>query len=141
MLDSIGKTTDEFLEDRNVYGKTVKAIKKKPNSTLCIFWDQDNKKCSIYKQRPFDCRSYPFDILQINEKYHWIVYSCNPQSNWQWAESYLQMLEQDVAFSEIMENIDVFSGNTSLVLPDESKKTTGWSLFPCTAILNSSPVL
>jgi Fe-S-cluster containining protein len=122
-LKSINKDTDEFLHDRNVNGLIIKAINKKPNSDVCVFWDEDNKRCSIYKQRPFDCRAYPFDILKSNEKFHWIVYSCNPESNWQWTEDYLQMLEKDKAFPEVMKKIEIFSGNTSLILPDESKKT------------------
>lgn len=121
-LKSINKNNDDFLHDRNVNGIIIKAINKKPNSNVCIFWDE-KVGCSIYKQRPFDCKAYPFDILKINEKFHWIVYSCNPQSDWQWAEEYLQSLEQDKTFAEVMEKIEVFSGNTSLVLPEESKKT------------------
>ena len=121
-LKSINKDSADFLHDRNVNGTLIKAINKKPNSNECIFWDE-RKGCSIYKQRPFDCRAYPFDILKIDGKFHWIVYSCNPQSDWKWAEEYLQSLEQDKAFDEIMEKIEIFSGNTSLILPKESKKT------------------
>lgn len=122
-LKSINKVSSDFLHDRNVNGKTIKAINKKQNSSECIFWDGEKKGCSIYKYRPFDCRAYPFDILEIDKKFYWIVYSCNPQSDWHWTEDYLQMLEHDVAFSEVMQKIEIFSGNTSLVLPEESKKT------------------
>ncbi len=121
-LKSINKDNDDFLHDRNVNGNIIKAVNKKPNSNECIFWDE-KKGCSIYKQRPFDCRAYPFDILKIEGKFHWIAYSCNPQSDWQWTEDYLQMLEHDKAFSEVMKKIEIFAGNTSLILPDESKKT------------------
>jgi Fe-S-cluster containining protein len=119
----IGKTSSEYLHDRNVNGVLIKAINKKPNSNLCVLWDEQEKKCSIYKQRPFDCRAYPFDILKINGKYHWIVYSCNPESNWEWANEYLTMLENDKAFPEVMEKIEIFSVNTGLILPTESQKT------------------
>ncbi len=120
-LKSINKATDEFLHDRNVNGSIIKAINKKANSDVCVFWNEN--KCSIYQHRPFDCRAYPFDILKINGKYHWIVYSCNPESDWMWAEDHLQTLEKDKAFSEVMEKIEIFSGNTGLILPVESKKT------------------
>lgn len=122
-LQSINKASDEFLHDRNVNGTIVKAVNKKKNSHQCVFWDQTNSKCSIYQHRPFDCRAYPFDILKINGKYHWIVYTCNPHSNWSWTEDYLTLLEKDRAFSEVMEKIEIFSGNTCIVLPSESKKT------------------
>jgi Fe-S-cluster containining protein len=120
-LKAINKVGEEFLHDRNVNGIIIKAINKKPNSHTCIFWE-GGLGCSIYKQRPFDCRAYPFDILQIDGKFYWIVYSCNPKSDWQWTEEYLQALERDKAFSEIMEKIEIFSSNTSLTLPEESKK-------------------
>jgi len=120
-LESIGKATDEFLHDRNVHGNIIKAINKKKNSTECVFW-QDNK-CSIYHHRPFDCRAYPFDILKIDSKYRWIVYSCNPDSDWSWTEDYLVVLEQDRAFSEVMRKIEIFSGNTEIILPGEFIKT------------------
>lgn len=122
-LKSIGKDTSEFLHDRNVNGLVTKAINKKPNSDVCVFWDEEEKCCSIYNQRPFDCRAYPFDILKIEGKFCWIVYSCNPESDWKWAEEYLRMLESDKAFMEVMKKIEIFSGNTALILPNESKKT------------------
>ena len=122
-LESIGKATTEFLHDRTVNGNIIKAINKKKNSTHCIFWDEKESKCSIYHQRPFDCRAYPFDILKINNTYHWIVYSCNPDSDWSWSEEYLRTLEHDRAFSEVMSKVEIFSGNTSLILPNESQKT------------------
>ena len=120
-LQLIDKTSSKFLHDRNVNGNIIKAINKKKNSTECVFWI-DNK-CSIYNQRPFDCRAYPFDIIKIGSEYHWIVYSCNPNSNWAWSEEYLQALENDRAFPEVMQKVDIFSGNTSIILPKESEKT------------------
>jgi hypothetical protein len=63
-------------------------------------------------------------VLKINDKYYWIVYSCNPQSDWSWTEEYLKALEGDKAFDEVMEKIEIFSGNTELILPTESKKTS-----------------
>lgn len=123
-LKSIGKSSKKFLKKIMINGQKVKAIKKKKNSSICHFWDETEEKCSIYKNRPFDCRAYPFDILLVNGKYHWIVYSCNPESNWEWSESYLQMLENDEGFSDILQNIDIFAGHTEMILPSESQKTS-----------------
>lgn len=122
-LKAIGKHSDEFLKEVNVYGKKVKAIRKKENSNICMFWDEAKKMCSIYKNRPFDCRAYPFDIHLVDGKYHWIVYSCNPQSGWEWSEDYLKMLENDKQFEEVMEQIEIFAGHTRMILPQESDKT------------------
>ncbi len=122
-LKKIGKANENYLKKITIKGMQVNAIKRKENSTNCIFWDDLGKKCSIYSQRPFDCRAYPFDILLVDGKYHWIVYTCNTDSDWEGGESYLQMLENDKAFSDIMRNIEIFAGNTERILPEESKKT------------------
>ena len=108
-LKDIGKAVKEHITETTIQGKKVKTLKKKENSNQCVFWDESQKKCSVYKNRPFDCIIYPFDIFKIDEKYHWIVYSCNPQSNWEWSETYLQMFENNPQFHEILENISVFS--------------------------------
>ena len=35
----------------------------------CTFFDIENNKCKIYKQRPFDCRLYPFLLVEKNGAY------------------------------------------------------------------------
>jgi Fe-S-cluster containining protein len=107
-LKNIGKASNKFIEDIQVAELSVKSLKKKKNSTNCILWDEETNKCTIYEQRPFDCRMFPFDIMKIDGEYRWIVFSCNPDSNWKWTEEYLDKLEQDPAFSEIIENIETF---------------------------------
>jgi len=108
-LKSIGKDGEKYTKDVIIGGKKVMTLRKKPNSNLCTFFDEKNKTCSIYNNRPFDCMMYPFDIFRINGKYHWVVYSCNPQSNWQWSEEYLKMLENSPQFIEVAKNIDIFA--------------------------------
>jgi Fe-S-cluster containining protein len=108
-LKEIGKYDDRHVKDITIKGKEVKTIKKKEDSTQCIFWDDRSKKCSIYKNRPFDCMIYPFDIFPIDGKYYWIVYSCNPKSDWKWSESTLQTFENSDEFAGILENIDTYS--------------------------------
>ncbi len=122
-LKSIGKSGEKYLQLVTIKDKKVFALKKKNNSNVCIFWDENKKMCSIYENRPFDCRAYPFDICLIDGKYHWIVYSCNPDSDWHWSENYLQALEKDMELNEIFSNIETFANNTELILPRESEKT------------------
>ena len=122
-LESIGKIDGKFLKEITVHGKKIKAIKKKNGSNNCVFWDEEKRLCSIYEKRPFDCRAYPFDIHLVAGKYHWIVYSCNAESDWNWTEEYLQFLENDKQFKEIMEKIEIFAGHTKMILPQESRKT------------------
>ena len=122
-LKKIHKANENFLKQITIKGIKVNAIKRKENSKNCIFWDELGKKCSIYSERPFDCRAYPFDILLVDGKYHWIVYTCNPDSGWEGEESFLNMLENDRAFQDIIKNIEIFAANTERILPEESEKT------------------
>lgn len=39
----------------------------------CQFFTED-EKCSIYKNRLFDCRIYPFDLIQINGEWYWFFW-------------------------------------------------------------------
>jgi len=122
-LESIGRSGDEYLQDVQIKGKKVKALKKKNNSNVCVFWNEEKRICSIYENRPFDCRAYPFDIRLVDGKYRWIVYSCNPDSDWHWSESYLEALEKDMELNDIFNSIETFANNTELILPKESQKT------------------
>lgn len=38
-------------------------VKKKRNSFLCCFLDDQVYRCQIYRQRPFECRLYPFLLV------------------------------------------------------------------------------
>ena len=126
-LKKILKVNPKYL-DRiqtiKINGKQVNTITKKNNSTNCAFWDGDTGGCTIYESRPIDCKLYPFDILCLNNSYHWIVYSCNQNSDWKWCEEHLQILENDEGFPELMKNIDIFTEHTNMVMPNESKKTS-----------------
>lgn len=108
-LKEIDRYNDEYVKTVKINEKSMETIKKKKDSNQCIFWDASNRKCSIYKNRPFDCMIYPFDIFKIDGKYFWIVYTCNPQSNWKWSESYLQIFENSEEFADILENIETYS--------------------------------
>jgi Fe-S-cluster containining protein len=108
-LKQINKHTIEFVKDIWINGKHIKTIRKNEGTNNCIFWDTDCKKCSIYKNRPFDCLLYPFDIHLINDSYHWVVYTCNPASDWSWTEEHLKALESDDRFHDVISNIAEFS--------------------------------
>lgn len=103
-LNRIGKSGNDFVEDIVVENKSIKIIKRKNNSNACVFWDEKKKSCSIYESRPYDCRMFPFDIDWVGNEYRWIVYSCNPNSDWSWCDPHLQKLESDPQFDEIMKN-------------------------------------
>lgn len=115
-LKSIGKSGSAFVKEIKVGGRSVNSIKKKENSNICVFWDEDKKGCSIYQDRPLDCKVYPFDIYLVDGKYHWILYSCNPDSNWEWTEEHLQSLEEDEQFNELMENIELYNDYSKVLM-------------------------
>lgn len=107
-LQCIGKLENNFVENIIIENKTIKKLKKKNNSNVCVFWDAEKKNCSIYENRPFDCRMFPFDIDWVDNEYHWIIYSCNPNSDWSWCDQHLKKLESDPQFGEIIKNIEFF---------------------------------
>lgn len=107
-LRQIGKDDEKFIEEVRVADIFVKSLKKKDSSTNCILWDEDTNKCTIYDQRPFDCKMFPFDIMKINGDYRWILFTCNSKSDWDWTEEHLEKLESDSSFKEILKNIETF---------------------------------
>ena len=73
--------SDDFVTLREINNELKYIMKTKRNSDECIFFDSE-KGCTIYQNRPFDCKIFPFDIYKFNGEYTWIVYACNPNSNW-----------------------------------------------------------
>lgn len=97
------------------------ALKKKPDSEECIFWDKE-RGCTIYQDRPFDCRLFPFDIYKIDGDYTWIVYSCNEDSDWSWSEKILQSLEAEIITEDVISHLEAFSDLGRLERSDKSYK-------------------
>jgi Fe-S-cluster containining protein len=104
-LEQNDKATSEYLEDVIIVGTKLEQIRKKPTGE-CVFW---NNKCEIYDYRPFDCRIFPFDIDYIDGEFYWIVYSCNKDSDWHWAEEHLRHLEQDPMWQGRKEYLMIFN--------------------------------
>ena len=53
-LLTTGKSEEECIQHIEINGKKFKALKKKRNSNVCIFWDEEKEKCSVYNKRPFE---------------------------------------------------------------------------------------
>lgn len=107
-LNAIDKSNSCFVQEILIKDKPLKILKKKQNSNSCILWDEKQNFCSIYENRPFDCRMFPFDIDWVEGEFHWIVYSCNPNSDWSWTEQHLEKLESDPQFNEVMRHAEYF---------------------------------
>lgn len=123
-------TSNEFLDIKNIKKENFAeevlinnikgyALKKKENSEQCIFWN-NSEGCTIYQNRPFDCKLFPFDIYKINGQYIWVVYSCNEKADWKWSEQILEKLERDVITKDVIDHLDAFSDLGRLDASDKS---------------------
>jgi Fe-S-cluster containining protein len=110
---------NNFSDDFSTHGMNVHALKKKPGTDECVFWDKNNG-CGIYESRPFDCMLFPFDIYKINGEYTWVVYSCNPESDWTWSEKILETLEEEIISEDVIKHIDAYSDVSRLDVSDKS---------------------
>jgi Fe-S-cluster containining protein len=51
----------------------VESLSIKPNNGKCFFYEDGT--CSVYQNRPLDCRLFPFDMIQdASGNLYWIVY-------------------------------------------------------------------
>lgn len=67
-----GLAVGEFAVLSNDTSK-VESIKAKNGK--CYFYDSERGYCNVYQYRPFDCRIFPFDIIERkDESFVWIVY-------------------------------------------------------------------
>ena len=120
-LIKIKKANGRYLQTVTIGGRTLfTTIKKKKNSSECIFFNRKNKSCKIYNDRPFDCQIYPFDVTFIDGEPWWIVYSCNPISNWKWTEDHLKKIERYPQFREMVEKLDEYHHYVENALDDRS---------------------
>jgi len=112
-LSYLDMPKEQYLNDVTINRKKFTILRNKKNSSECIFWDS-KKGCTVYNNKPFDCVMFPFDLYPIDGIWHWVVYSCNPESNWSWAESHLEKLENDPRFLEVMEEMDCYADTSRI---------------------------
>lgn len=124
------KPVKDFGEEIILNDEKFHLLKEKKGSTECVFYDSENKMCSIYENRPFDCRLFPFDIAQIDGKSMWILFVCKGQKNsdWSWTEKNLLDFESHDIFSDIISNIENF-GNNKTIHQHPYNKTLAESSF------------
>ncbi|MCV0393055.1 MAG: YkgJ family cysteine cluster protein [Nitrosopumilus sp.] len=94
-------------------------LDKKEGSDQCVFWDTE-KGCTVYSERPFDCKVFPFDIYKIDGKYTWIVYSCNQDTDWTWSEKILETMERDLFTDDVIKHLEAFTDLGRLEKSDKS---------------------
>lgn len=57
---------DCFLKESLLPSKKIKTLST-GGQHICFFFDNENNRCKIYENRPFECRLYPFLINKIKE--------------------------------------------------------------------------
>jgi Fe-S-cluster containining protein len=108
---STGK--DDFVTNRLINNATKHIMKTKDKTDECIFFDSE-RGCTIYQDRPFDCKIFPFDIYKINGKFTWVIYSCNPDSDWKWTESILESFERELLTPKTIDELEYFTNTERL---------------------------
>ena len=48
-----------------------RSLKARADGRACIFLDDDDKTCQVYRSRPTQCRTYPFWPLNVLSEYDW----------------------------------------------------------------------
>lgn len=67
----VGKQVRDFVTPVAESRTIVRLVTNADGS--CIFHRVG--RCTIYDVRPFDCKVFPLDILLINQRYCWVVYT------------------------------------------------------------------
>jgi len=61
-----------FASDIELKKLNVKKINQKEDGS-CIFQNKSGN-CTVYEERPFECRIFPLDIMEINNKLYWVIW-------------------------------------------------------------------
>ncbi len=64
------KSIESFAEKKSSNLYQMKRVNNDPERE-CFFFQ--NSRCSIYQDRPIDCRMFPFDFKEIDGEY-WVIY-------------------------------------------------------------------
>jgi Fe-S-cluster containining protein len=67
----ISRTSIDNFAEKLRQNSSIYQMKRSADTSGCPFFV--NKKCTIYENRPIDCRLFPFDFRQIDSEF-WIIY-------------------------------------------------------------------
>jgi Fe-S-cluster containining protein len=98
---AFGKKIFRGTVDHEHFLQTFDIPKVQPYSAQCqcTFFDIENNRCKIYKQRPFDCRLYPFLLVKKDNAYFVGVHLNCP---------YIEKTRHEVPFTEQVEKVKKF---------------------------------
>jgi Fe-S-cluster containining protein len=72
---------EEYEPHLDNFGGTVREIDSIAfvmDETRCRYAQED--RCSMYKDRPLDCRLFPLDIIEEDGIYWWVIFTTCPQN-------------------------------------------------------------
>jgi Fe-S-cluster containining protein len=78
LADRLGFESPEAFEDLYVRKIGIrKSLKEFPNGD-CVFFDTDSRKCTVYEDRPRQCRTWPFwpSNLKSPKDWEWVCGVC-----------------------------------------------------------------
>lgn len=115
--DATGLEKDKFCTEKinPVTGNITKFMKTNKDDG-CIFFDKNTAKCSIYNNRPIDCRLFPLDIVKRNEKLYWAIY------NYQLCEA------KEEIYSKKLDS-------TEIILPEIEGQLVDYATYPLPAMV------
>ncbi len=104
--------------------KQAKLVKINDDLFACPFYSVDNGLCAIYKNRPFDCRIYPFLVARKNNKVYLTAFreacpSLEKKGNAK-IKDYIRTL---CAWLQKDENLKMFSKFPDLIWPVDDDQT------------------
>lgn len=106
-LEKNGFRISDIADERIVGGKRILVLKKVKGA--CIFWNRETQACSVYKDRPYDCFLFPFDILLLEGRYRWIMYTCDGDRTWCNPDRMLDIIEKTEQFKELSKYVHEYS--------------------------------
>lgn len=95
--------------EREQIKNKIKEDKNFNKTSQCIFLNKEGL-CQIHSERPIDCRLFPFDIMNINKKFIWIIWKINscPIAKYQNFEEVLKEFEKEI-IPEFKEDLEEYS--------------------------------
>ncbi len=74
LKEATGREESSFVRTEVVDGATAKFLRFKGDGSSCVFFDDRLSRCTVYADRPTDCRAFPFDLDLEDGRLYWIKY-------------------------------------------------------------------
>ena len=75
IVKETGLQESDFVDNLSISGNNIKVLRTEVDGRGCIFFENETRRCGIYRSRPLDCRLFPLDVAKEDEKYYLILYT------------------------------------------------------------------